>query len=53
MASADDLTDIVDGLRTARRRWRDAHRRWDTGGRELPSRELLAGIVEQDRKSVV
>lgn len=47
MASADDLTDIVDGLRTARRRWRDAHRRWDTGGRELPSRELLACIVEQ------
>ncbi|HEY9108959.1 MAG TPA: serine O-acetyltransferase EpsC [Roseateles sp.] len=47
MASADDLSDIVDGLRAARRRWRDAHRRWDMGGRELPSRELLADIVQQ------
>ena len=47
MATADDLSDIVDGLRSARRRWREAHRRWDTGGRELPSRELLAGVMEQ------
>lgn len=47
MATPEDLGDIVDGLRASRRRWRDAHRRWDTGGRELPSRELLAGVVEQ------
>lgn len=47
MAAADDLSDIVDDLRAARRRWREAHRRWDTGGRELPSRELLADMVEQ------
>ncbi|MFT7722057.1 MAG: serine acetyltransferase [Roseateles sp.] len=47
MATADDLGDVVDGLRQARRRWREAHRRWDTGGRELPSRELLAGVVAQ------
>lgn len=47
MAGADELSDIVDGLRAARRRWREAHRRLDTGGRELPSRELLAGVVEQ------
>ena len=43
----DDLQGIVDELRGARRRWRDAHRRWEAGGRELPSRELLAAIVEQ------
>ena len=43
----DELQAIVDGLRDARRRWREAHRRWDTGGRELPSRELLADIVQQ------
>ena len=47
MAGADDLGGIVDGLRNARLRWREAHRRWDTGGRELPSRELLADIVQQ------
>jgi len=43
----DELQAIVDGLRDARRRWREAHRRWDTGGRELPSRELLADVVQQ------
>ncbi|MCE4553971.1 serine O-acetyltransferase EpsC [Pelomonas cellulosilytica] len=47
MSAPDDLGDIVNGLRAARRRWRDAHRRWGTGGRELPSRELLADVVEQ------
>ena len=45
--TTDDLQGIVDALRGARRRWRDEHRRWDTGGRELPSRELLADVVQQ------
>ena len=44
--ATDDLNDIVEGLRAARLRWREAHRRWDTGGRELPSRELLADVVK-------
>jgi len=42
---ADDLPAVVDALRGARRRWRDAHRRGDDG-RELPSRELLAAMVQ-------
>jgi len=44
---ADDLAGIVAALRGARRRWREEHRRWDAGGRELPSRELLAVVVQQ------
>jgi serine O-acetyltransferase len=43
----DELPAIVDALRGARRRWREEHRRWDVGGRELPSRELLAAVVQQ------
>ena len=44
-AIADDLPAVVEALRSARRRWRDAHRRGDDG-RELPSRELLAAMVQ-------
>ncbi|MDR7272636.1 serine O-acetyltransferase [Pelomonas saccharophila] len=43
----DELSGIVSALRSARRRWREEHRRWDAGGRELPSRELLAVVVQQ------
>jgi serine O-acetyltransferase len=39
-----DLQRVVDALRAARQRWREAHRRGD--GRELPSRELLAGMIQ-------
>ncbi|MFG6460478.1 serine O-acetyltransferase EpsC [Roseateles sp. DXS20W] len=41
----DDLPAVVDALRGARLRWREAHRRGGDG-RELPSRELLAGMVQ-------
>jgi len=41
----DDLPAVVEALRGARRRWREAHRRGDDG-RELPSRELLAAMVQ-------
>ncbi|MFT3663759.1 serine O-acetyltransferase EpsC [Piscinibacter sp.] len=42
-----DLTRIVDGLRQARTRWRNARQRGrEVGGRELPSREALAAIVD-------
>ncbi len=42
-----DLTRIVDGLRQARARWRDAQQRSrEVGGRELPSREALAALVD-------
>lgn len=42
-----DLTEIVQGLRAARESWRRAEQRnLEIGGRELPSREALAGIVE-------
>lgn len=39
-----DLQQVVDALRGARQRWREQHRRGD--GRELPSRELLACMVQ-------
>jgi len=39
-----DLQQVVDALRSARQRWREQHRRGD--GRELPSRELLACMVQ-------
>ncbi|MCY4745072.1 serine O-acetyltransferase [Pelomonas sp. UHG3] len=42
---ADDLPAVVAALREARQRWRDAHRRGGDG-RELPSRELLAAMVQ-------
>jgi len=42
-----DLDQVVAGLRAARERWREAQQRLrEPGGRELPSREALAGIVE-------
>ncbi len=44
-APADDLPAVVAALREARQRWRDAHRRGGDG-RELPSRELLAAMVQ-------
>jgi serine O-acetyltransferase len=44
-APADELPGVVAALREARLRWRDAHRRGGDG-RELPSRELLAGMVQ-------
>lgn len=42
-----ELLAVVEALRGTRRRWREEHRRWDVGGRELPSRELLAETVRQ------
>ncbi len=42
-----DLDQVVAGLRAARERWRDSQQRpREPGGRELPSREALAAIVE-------
>ena len=42
-----DLQPILAGLKQARSRWRGAHQRTnDPGGRELPSREALATILE-------
>jgi serine O-acetyltransferase len=42
-----DLAQVVAGLREARERWRDSqHRQREPGGRELPSREALAGVVD-------
>jgi serine O-acetyltransferase len=44
------LPDIVAGLRAARARWRDSqHRPREIGARELPSREVLAAIVDDLR----
>ena len=40
-----DLTQIVDGLREARVRWRASQQRKEVGGRELPSREALGAIA--------
>lgn len=42
-----DLADVVSGLRLARYRWREAQGRLsEVQGRELPSREVLAYIVD-------
>ncbi len=41
----DELPAVVDALRSARQRWREVHRRGGDG-RELPSRELLAAMVQ-------
>lgn len=42
-----DLHGIVQGLRGAREQWRRSQQRsLEVGGRELPSREALAAIVE-------
>jgi len=42
-----DIDEVVTGLRAARTRWRDAQQRpREPGGRELPSREALQGIVD-------
>ncbi len=46
-ARLPDLDLVVSGLRAARERWRDSQERArEAGGRELPSREALAAIVE-------
>jgi serine O-acetyltransferase len=46
-APALPLEEIVGGLRAARERWREAQQRLrEVGGRELPSREALIGIVD-------
>lgn len=45
-----DLARIVGELRSARQRWRSSQQRGaDIGGRELPSREALAAIVDDLR----
>ncbi|NCT84465.1 MAG: serine acetyltransferase [Comamonadaceae bacterium] len=44
-APGDELPSVVEALRGARMRWREAHRRGGDG-RELPSRELLAAMVQ-------
>jgi serine O-acetyltransferase len=42
-----DVGDIVGALHEARAEWRDSQKRSrDPGGREFPSREALAGVVE-------
>ncbi|AIO68621.1 serine O-acetyltransferase EpsC [Burkholderia oklahomensis] len=42
-----DIDDIVQSLQTVRQRWREVQRRsLEPGGRDLPAREALAGIVE-------
>jgi serine O-acetyltransferase len=42
-----DLEPVVAALRVARERWRDSQQRArEPGGRELPSREALAAVVE-------
>lgn len=49
-ASAFDVAEVVAGLRAARTRWREAQQRQrEPGGRELPSRDALQGIVESLR----
>ncbi|RZJ12662.1 MAG: serine acetyltransferase [Rubrivivax sp.] len=45
VSPAEELTLVVDALRGARMRWREQHRRGGDG-RELPSRELLACMVQ-------
>lgn len=43
-----DLQAVVSGLHAVRSRWRDAQgRSRETGGREFPSREALARVIEQ------
>ena len=45
-----DLSAIVAGLRQARHRWREARQRpREAHGRELPSREALAGVIDRLR----
>jgi serine O-acetyltransferase len=42
-----DLAPVVAALRGARNVWRDSQQRArDSGGRELPSREVLAGVID-------
>lgn len=42
-----DLAQVVAGLRDARAHWRTlTHRPKEPGGRELPSREVLSGVIE-------
>ena len=43
---SDELPAVVEALRGRRQRWREAHRRGGDG-RELPSRELLAEMVQR------
>ncbi len=40
------LDDVVAGLRAARQAWREQHRAHEPRGRELPSTEVLDGIVQ-------
>jgi len=45
--AAFDIDDIVQSLQTVRQQWREVQKRsLEPGGRELPAREALAGIVE-------
>ena len=45
--AAFDIEDIVQELQTVRQQWREVQRRsLEPGGRELPARGALAGIVE-------
>jgi serine O-acetyltransferase len=44
-APGDELQSVVEALRSERKRWREEHRRGGDG-RELPSRELLAAMVQ-------
>ena len=43
-----DVNEVVQALHAVRNEWRDAQKRSrEPGGRELPSRDALAQIVEQ------
>ncbi|NKI94235.1 serine O-acetyltransferase EpsC [Rhizobacter sp. SG703] len=45
-----DIDEVVANLRTARTRWRESQQRQrEPGGRELPSREALQGILDSLR----
>jgi serine O-acetyltransferase len=45
--AAFDIDDIVQSLQTVRQQWREVQKRsLEPGGRELPAREALAGIVD-------
>jgi hypothetical protein len=42
-----DIDDIVQSLQTVRQNWREVQKRsLEPGGRDLPAREALAGIVD-------
>lgn len=48
LVASFDIASIVDGLHGVRRTWRETQKRSaEPGGREFPSRDAMAGIVEK------